>query len=92
MVVIPFRSGFDLPPGFRRRDACHGRVRLSLRVTRRVLAVKTVRLTPRCRYSASFRVRRARLRRVRTVTIIARFLENELLGVTSRAYRVAVPR
>ena len=90
-VVIPFRSGFELPPGFRRRDACHGAVRVTLRVKGRALRSQTVRLNRRCRYSAQFQVARARLRGARTVTIVARFRGNELLGPTGRAYRVRVP-
>ncbi len=91
-IVIPFRSGFRLPPGFRRREACRGRVRVALRVGRRVLAVQTVRLNRRCRYVVTFRIRRVRLRGVRTVTVVARFRGNAVLGAAGRAYRVRIRR
>ena len=92
VAVIRFRSGFGLPPGFRRADTCHGSVRLRLRAGRRMLAAKTVRLDRRCRYAAAFRIRRARLRGANVVTIVARFRGNDVLGATGRAYRFAVPR
>jgi hypothetical protein len=67
------------------------RVRLVLRHRRRVLAVKLVPLNARCRYAATFRLRRVRLRGARTVTIVARFRRDAVLGATGRAYRVRVP-
>jgi hypothetical protein len=90
-IVIPFRSGFRLPPGLRRREACRGRVRVALRVGRRVLAVQTVRLNRRCRYAATFTIRAARLRGARTVTVVARFRGNAVLGAAGRAYLVRIP-
>jgi hypothetical protein len=90
-IVIPFRSGFRLPPGFERREACRGRVRVTLRVGRRVLAVQTVRLNGRCRYAVVFRIGRARLRGARTVTIFAQFRGNAVLGAAGRTYRLRIP-
>lgn len=91
VAVIRFRSGFGLPPGFRRAKACHGSVRLRLKLRGRMLAARTVRLDRRCRYAATFRIRRTRLKGARVVTIGVRFRGNDVLGATGRAYRVAVP-
>jgi hypothetical protein len=91
-IVIPFRSGFQLPPGIRRGEACRGRVRVVLRIGRRVIAVQTVRLNRRCRYTVTFRIRRARLRGARTVTVFARFAGNAVLGAAGRVYRLRIPR
>jgi hypothetical protein len=90
-IVIPFESRFHVPPGFRRSEACRGHVRLVLRAGRRVLAVRVVRLNRRCRYAATFRVRRAALRGVRSVTIFVRFRGNAALGAVGRSYRVRLP-
>jgi len=91
VAVIRFRSGFGLPPGLRRAQACHGAVRLRLKLRGKMLAIKTVRLDRRCRYAAAFRIRRVRLKGARVVTIAVRFRGNDVLGATGRTYRVAVP-
>jgi hypothetical protein len=90
-LVVPFSSGFRLPPGFDRAQGCRGRVRLVLKAKGRVLARRTVALNRNCRYSATFRIAPARLRGARTVTVVARFLGNRVLGSTAaRPYRLPV--
>jgi hypothetical protein len=90
-VLIPFRSGFLLPPGYTRARGCTGAVDVTLKLRRTVLARKTVRLNARCRYSVLFTIRRQRLRSARVVTVVVTFRGNRVLAAVTRTYRVRLP-
>jgi len=82
-----------IPPQLRRQRAsvCRGEIQATLRRGRTRLAIKSVRLNRRCRYTVSFRVAEPRLRGARTVTIRVRFLGNDYLAATKpKSYRVKV--
>jgi hypothetical protein len=90
-VAFTLSAGFKPPPGISRARGCRGRVTVRLKAGKHVVATKTVSLNHRCRYTARFKVLRAKLRGATVVTLAARFRGNAALGPTSAHYRQRVP-
>jgi hypothetical protein len=86
-VRIPFSRGY-LTPGVSRAKACRGSVTITLKAGKKTLGRKTVRLDRKCRYAATFTVRRTLLRNRRSVTVIVRFGGNRYLGATTNRFTI----
>jgi hypothetical protein len=90
VVKLTFKNGYSTI-GLSRARACRGRVTLELKRGTRLLVKRTVRLDRRCRYSTTFKVKRAKLGGAKKLTVVARFHGNRYLGRTTNRFTVAVP-
>jgi hypothetical protein len=89
-VRIRFASAYEtgkLP----RARACRGTVRLELRRGTATLQRKSTRLSRRCRFGAVFAVARSGIGDRRTLTVVARFSGNSVLGATTNRFTIRVP-
>ena len=89
-IVIPFQSGYKVP-GLPRAKACTGKITLTLRKGSRVLARRSVRLNRRCRFGATFQIARSRIGAARSLTVVAHFHGNRLLGASTNRFKVKLP-
>jgi hypothetical protein len=92
VVRIVLKGGFRPPPGFSRSRVCHGRVFVTLKRKRVVLAFKSVRLNRRCRWRTVLRVRRTRVKNARRLRYTARFGGNERLAAVEQTRTIKVLR
>jgi hypothetical protein len=90
IIEIAFRSGYS-PAGVSRARACRGRVTLELRRGKKVLQRRATRLNKRCRYAVSFSIKRKRIGKAKTLTVVARFHGNRHFGATTNRFKVKVP-
>ncbi|HEY6889674.1 MAG TPA: PKD domain-containing protein, partial [Solirubrobacter sp.] len=79
-ITIPFRGAYKIPGS---RSACRGKVTLTLKLRKTTLARKTVELDRRCRFGASFTVARSKLGNAKSLSIVAHFHGNKVLGATT---------
>ncbi|HEY6888158.1 MAG TPA: kelch repeat-containing protein [Solirubrobacter sp.] len=90
-VTIHFEGGYTLPPGVSRGRACRGSISLTLKRGNHVLVRRTVNLDRRCRFKATFKVRRTTLKNARRLTVVQRFNGNRTLGARTDRVPVKVP-
>ncbi|HEY6891484.1 MAG TPA: PKD domain-containing protein, partial [Solirubrobacter sp.] len=84
---IKFSRGY-VTPGVSRAKACHGKVTLTLKTGKKTLASRTARLDSKCRYSATFSVRRSLLEGRSSLTVIVKFGGNKYLGATTNRFTI----
>jgi hypothetical protein len=84
---IKFSRGY-VTPGVSRAKACHGKVTLTLKTGDKTLASRVARLDSKCRYSATFSVKRSLLEGRSSLTVIVKFGGNKYLGATTNRFTI----
>lgn len=90
IVVIDFDGAYrtNVAP---KAKACRAGIVATIQRGKRVLDRRRTRIDGHCKYHVRFRVRRDRIGRRKSLTVVVHFLGNRYLGATTNKFTVSVP-